>query len=132
MTMAEKQYKNYDERFLKEDTSSSTRSMISYTAPNPDEILNQAGNMMYFKAKFEDGSYCQTSEDLLNLYRSGFIFALEEPGVYTIYSNQMILMFSDYEASYAIVVTIDSSSNPLTCACMVTAPAFEQLKQSVS
>lgn len=131
MTMAEKQYKNYDERFLKEDTSSSTRSMISYTTPNLDEILNQDG-IMYFKAKFEDGSYCQTSEDLLNLYRSGFIFALEEPGVYTIYSNQMILMLSNYEAFYAIVVTIDSSSNPLTCACMVTAPAFEQLKQSVS
>ena len=129
MTMAEKQYKNYDERFLKEDTSSSSRSVISYTIPNPDEALNQAGNM-YFKAKFEDGSYCQTSENLLNLYRSGFIFSLEQPGEYTLYSDQMILTIQNSEAS--ITVNIDSSSNPPSCAYILTAPVFEQLKQSVS
>lgn len=130
MTMAEKQYKNYDERFLKEDSSSGSRPVISYTISDPDEALNQAGNMS-FKAKFEDGSYCQTSEDLIDLFQFGFIFAVEQPGDYTIYSNQMILTVPNGEAS-TITVNLDSSSNPPSCAYMVTAPAFEQLKQSVS
>ena len=122
--MAEKQYKNYDERFLKEESSGS-RPMISYTTSNPDEALTD--DEMFFKAKFEDGSYCQTLEDLLSLFRSGFIFALEQPGDYAVYSNQMILTVPKGEAT-TIAIMIDSS----TSAYMVDAPTFEQLKQSKS
>ena len=34
--MAEKQYKNYDERFLKEDNASGSRPVIEYTISNPE------------------------------------------------------------------------------------------------
>lgn len=128
--MAEKQYKNYDERFLKEDTSSGSRPVISYTTSNPDEVLRK-DSIMFLKAKFEDGSYCQTSEDLLNLFRSGFIFAVEQPGVYAVYSNQMILTFLNGETS-TIAVGVDTSGEVVSYAYMVIAPAFEQLKESQS
>lgn len=128
--MAEKQYKNYDERFLKEDSSSGSRPVISYTDSDPDEVLTKGSNI-FFKAKFEDGQYCQTSEDLINLFQSGFIFAFESPGDYVLYSNQMVLMIPN-GAVAAITVCVDLTTSPLSYACMVTAPAFEQLKQSVS
>ena len=126
--MAEKQYKNYDERFLKEDSSSGGQPVISYIAFNADEVLHESsGDVIFAKAKFKDGSYCQTSEDLINLFQSGFIFAFENPGVYTIYSNQMMLTVPNTEAS-TISVTIGVSAYVY----MVDAPTFEQLKQSKS
>lgn len=36
--MTEKQYKNYDERFLKEDTSSGSRPVIEYDESNNHEV----------------------------------------------------------------------------------------------
>lgn len=126
--MAEKQYKNYDERFLKEE-SSGNRPVISYTLSNPDEALNKVG--VFFKAKFEDGSYCQTLEDLLSLFRSGFIFALEQPGERVVYSNQMTLLAPNGEAA-TIFITINYASDSQELVYMVDAPTFEQLKQSTS
>lgn len=128
--MAEKQYKNYDERFLKEDTSSGSRPVISYVVSNADEALRK-DSIMFFKAKFEDGSYCQTSEDLLNLLRSGFILSVEQPGDYAFYSNQMILTVPNGDAS-TIAVGIDLSGEVVSYAYMVDSPTFEQLKQSKS
>lgn len=124
--MAEKQYKNYDERFLKEDSSS--EPVISYITSNADEVLLESGNdAIFVKAKFKDGSYCQTSEDLINLFKSGFIFALERSGDYIVYSNQMTLMVPNSEAS-----TISMTIGVSTYVHMVDAPTFEQLKQSKS
>lgn len=122
--MAEKQYKNYDERFLKEESSGS-RPVISYTISDPDETFRQDG-ILFCKAKFEDGSYCQTLEDLLNLFRSGFIFTLENPGDYTIYSNQMTLLVPNGEPS-SISIALDLSGDSSELAYMVTGPVFEQL-----
>lgn len=126
--MAEKQYKNYDERFLKEESSGS-RPVIEYDLEDENEVLDDSE--MYFKAKFEDGSYCQTLEDLLSLFRSGFIFALKLPGYYTIYSNQMILMIPNGQATTISIVTNFASDSP-ELVYMVDAPTFEQLKQSKS
>lgn len=126
--MAEKQYKNYDERFLKEESSGS-RPVISYTISNPDEVLNDDG--MWIKAKFEDGSYCQTLEDLLSLFRSGFISAIEQPGDFVVYSNQMTLsVLKDGAPTIFIMISYASGSSELVH--MVDAPTFEQLKQSAS
>lgn len=125
--MAEKQYKNYDERFLKEESSGS-RPVIKYYLGDVNEALDD-GPTTYFKAKFEDGSYCQTLEDLLSLFRSGFIFAFEMPGYYTIYSNPMILMVRNGQAT-TISIVINFSSDSPELVYMVDAPTFEQLKQS--
>ena len=127
--MAEKQYKNYDERYLKEDNASGSRPVISYTLSNPDEALDKDG--VFFKAKFEDGSYCQTSEDLLSLFRSGFIFALEQSDEFFVYSNQMTLLVPNGEVATISIMLSYSSDSP-EFVYMVDAPTFEQLKQSKS
>ena len=124
--MAEKKYKNYDERFLKEDNASGGRPVISYIASNADEVLRKDSSTI-LKAKFEDGSYCQTSEDLLNLLRSGFILSVG--GAF--YSNQMILSVPNGGIS-SIAVGVDFSGAAGSYIYMVDAPSFEQLKQSKS
>lgn len=129
--MAEKQYKNYDERFLKEDNASGSRPVISYSISNPDEALNLNDYGIFCKAKFEDGSYCQTSEDLLSLFRSGFIFALEQPGGYAAYSDPMTLQVPTSEPA-SISIMLGFSSDSPAIVYMVDAPSFEQLKQSES
>lgn len=127
MTMAEKQYKNYDERFLKEDSSSSSRPVIEYVATNSDEVFDLDGINMALKGKFLDGSYCQNSDDLKKLFASGAIFSYTVPESETlaIYSP---MMFSSKKSSSA-TITVDISGTTLL---VVDAPTFEQLKQSKS
>lgn len=126
MTMAEKQYKNYDERFLKEESSGS-RPVIEYVVTNSDEVLNLDGANMALKGKFLDGSYCQNSDDLKKLFASGAIFSytVPEAEALVIYSP---MMFSSKKGSSA-TITVDMSGTVLS---VVDAPTFEQLKQSKS
>lgn len=70
--MAEKQYKNYDERFLKEDTSSSSRPVIEYildsNETSDDIILGSDSEPAKLHLKKEDGSYAETQSDILDLF----------------------------------------------------------------
>lgn len=66
MTMAEKQYKNYDERFLKEDSSSSEPIEIEST------FQIEQGNVVFATiSQYPDGAPISTSDDLLSLLGRG-------------------------------------------------------------
>lgn len=72
MTMAEKQYKNYDERFLKEDTSSS----------EPIEIeghMTTANRSTYVLInQWPDGTPIQTADDLELVFKSQVIISFTQ------------------------------------------------------
>lgn len=127
MTMAEKQYKNYDERFLKEDTSSGSRPVIEYDATNSSEIIYKSNEQNYiFKGKFLDGSYCQNANDLKKLFLSGAVFSyiVPESEEFTIYSP---IMFTYNSVTASIISTFGGAILQV-----VDAPTFEQAKQSQS
>ena len=76
--MAEKQYKNYDERFLKEDSSSSgSRPVIEYildsNETSDDIILGSDSQPAKLHLKKEDGSYTETQSDILDLFMKNCI-----------------------------------------------------------
>ena len=125
--MAEKQYKNYDERFLKEESSGS-RPVIEYDASNSDEVLSVDGQNTAFKGKFLDGSYCQNADDLKKIFTSGslFSFAVPEAESLVIYSPKLFSMTEG--VAQILLAVVDSQYEFL----VVDAPTFEQLKQSKS
>ena len=125
--MAEKQYKNYDERFLKEESSGS-RPVIEYDASNSDEVIRVGEQNTAFKGKFLDGSYCQNADDLKKIFTSGSLFSLAVPEEESlvIYSPTL---FSMTEGVAQILLAVVDSKHSLF---VVDAPAFEQLKQSKS
>ena len=124
--MAEKQYKNYDERFLKEESSGS-RPVIEYDATNSDEVIELDGDNLTIKGKFLDGSYCQNADDLKKIFTSGSLFSFAKQGheLLIIYSP---VFFSMTEDGAKIAVAINDSH----LLSVVDAPTFEQLKQSKS
>ena len=64
--MAEKQYKNYDERFLKEDTSSSEPVVIEGTNTDGD-----TDDGIVIIKNWPDGTPIKTVEDLYKVFLSG-------------------------------------------------------------
>lgn len=121
MTMAEKQYKNYDERFLKEDTSSGSRPVIEYDESNNHEVrISDSGTIM-LKGKFSDGSYCQNAEDLKTLLTSGaLIFFSGENG------NKAIFLPSYLAISKTATVLM--SISPENLVQIVDASYFDQIQ----
>lgn len=128
--MAEKQYKNYDERFLKEESSGS-RQIIEYDAANEDEVILPGGVYTEFmlKAKFPDGVYAKSADDLRRWLASGFLVSiLSGPDIPNefIYTPLSFIKKSN-SPNYGIACSEYADS---TCS-MVDAHIFEQLKQSL-
>lgn len=72
MTMAEKQYKNYDERFLKEDTSSSEPIEI-------EGYISTADSSSYVLIdQWPDGTPIQTADDLESVFKARAIISFTE------------------------------------------------------
>lgn len=127
MTMAEKQYKNYDERFLKEESSGS-RPVIEYYLEDENEVLEDKSSDIYLKGKFPDGSYCQSSQDMINLFISSPIISFHVANEVIYCSPVNIHKTENYTLMYLYV---DASEN-ITTIYMVDAPTFEQMKQITS
>ena len=125
--MAEKQYKNYDERFLKEESSGS-RPVIEYIATNSDEFLSLDGRDTAFKGKFLDGSYCQNTDDLKKIFTSGSLFSLVVPEAESLVIYSSILFIITEGQAQILLAGTDSKQTLF----VVDAPTFEQLKQSKS
>ena len=70
--MAEKQYKNYDERFLKEDTSSSEPIEID----GNHTIFNRSTYVLI--NQWPDGTPIQTADDLELVFKSQAIISFTE------------------------------------------------------
>lgn len=128
--MAEKQYKNYDERFLKEEPSGS-RYIIEYDAANEDEVIPVGDeNPEYIlKTKFPDGVYAKSADDLRRWLASGFLVSISA-GMDTlidfIYTPLTFAMIPQ-SPIYGIVC----SEYALSTCSMVDVPTFEQVKQSL-
>ena len=127
--MAEKQYKNYDERFLKEESSGS-RPVIEYYLEDENEVINS--EKIYLKGKFPDGSYCQSPQDVISLFISSPIISLKQKTAEStaIYCSPISVLTSGEETIMYLYMG-ESNSNDTT-AYMVDATLFEQIKQSTS
>lgn len=127
--MAEKQYKNYDERFLKEESSGS-RPVIEYDLEDENEVINSG--RVYLKGKFPDGSYCKSSQDIINLFISSPIISvhMESPENKTLYCSPVNVQKLE-EGTIMHLYTGEANGNDTTV-YVVDAPTFEQLKQSKS
>ena len=121
--MAEKQYKNYDERFLKEESSGS-RPVIEYHLDDENEVINS--EKTYLKGKFPDGSYCQSSQDIINLFISSPIISFHVTDI-TFYCSPVNVQELE-EGTMMHLYTGEANGNNSTI-YMVDAPTFEQLKQ---
>lgn len=125
--MAEKQYKNYDERFLKEESSGS-RPVISYTTEELEECSFQQGSQLVLKLKKSNGQFVLNKDELRSMFLSGFFLDLLNTEASTIYSP--IRFSANPDSSTAIIILHeDSNGNIMYGADAVT---FEQLKQSQS
>ena len=127
--MAEKQYKNYDERFLKEESSGS-RPVIEYYLDDENEVINS--EKIYLKGKFPDGSYCQSPQDVISLFISSPIISLKQKTAesITIYFSPISVLTSGEEITMYLYTGEANGNN--TTVYMVDAPMFEQIKQSTS
>lgn len=125
--MAEKKYKNYDERFLKEESSGSG-PVIEYVATNSDEFIKLDVQNAAAKGKFLDGSYCQNADDLKKIFTSRSLFSFADPETESlvIYSPTLFSMTED--GAEILLAVVDPQYKFL----VVDAPTFEQLKQSKS
>lgn len=132
--MAEKQYKNYDERFLKEESSGS-RPIISYTTEELEECSFEQGSSIALKLKKSNGEFVLNKDELRSMFLSGFFVDLSNTEMSTIYSPMRFILNSI--SSKKLVITIvagiilyeDSAGNSVTA---MDALSFEQLKQSQS
>ena len=124
--MAEKQYKNYDERFLKEESSGS-RPVIEYYLEDENEVI--VSDRMYLKGKFPDGSYCQSSQDMINLFISSPIISYHATND-VIYCSPINVQ--ELEEATIIRLCMGEPNINDNTAYMIDAPTFEQLKQSKS
>lgn len=125
--MAEKQYKNYDERFLKEESSGS-RPVIEYYSEDENEVIKDESGNIYLKGKFPDGSYCQSSQDMINLFISSPIISFHEANTFIYCSPVSIYKTENNTLMYLYV----GASEDNTTIYMTDATIFEQLKQSKS
>ena len=82
--MAEKQYKNYDERFLKEDTSSSEPIEI-------EGYVSTDGDIRYVLInQWPDGTSIETADDLESVFKArAIIFVREESDVTKLIPDMM-------------------------------------------
>ena len=125
--MAEKQYKNYDERFLKEEASGS-RPVIEYDLEDENEVTKDESRNVYLKGKFPDGSYCQSSQDMINLFISSPIISVRAADE-VIYCSPVNI----YEAENNALMYLHIGANDNNATYHMTdATFFEQLKQSKS
>ena len=125
--MAEKQYKNYDERFLKEESSGS-RPILTYPEGiEAEDILvivnSEPNSTVYLVLPKEDGSYCQTSDDLKDLFIKGFIL----DGYDMMFTPSI---FVKKVASNFDFPGIELASDLNSVYIAVTEPSFNQIKQS--
>lgn len=120
--MAEKQYKNYDERFLKEESSGS-RPIISYTTEELEECSFEQGSNIAFKLKKSNGEFVLNKDELRSMFLSGFFVDLSNTEMSTIYSPMRFILNPTIAG---IVLSQDSSGNTVTA---MDALSFEQLKQ---
>lgn len=124
--MAEKQYKNYDERFLKEESSGS-RPVIEYYLEDENEVINSG--RVFLKGKFPDGSYCQSSQDVISLFISSPIISFHITDI-TFYCAPVNVQ--ELEEGTMICLYMGEANGDNSTIYMVDAPTFEQLKQSKS
>ena len=128
--MAEKQYKNYDERFLKEEPSGS-RPILTYPEGIEAEDISvivhyEHNSVAYLVLPKEDGSYCQTSGDLKDLFIKGFILDFHDVmSTPSIFGKKVASNF-DFPG-----IELASVSNSIRYVA-VTEPSFNQIKQSQS
>ena len=122
--MAEKQYKNYDERFLKEESSGS-RPIISYTTEELEECSFEQGSSIAFKLKKSNGEFVLNKDELRSMFLSGFFVDLSNTEMSTIYSP-MRLLLNPATTIAAIVLHEDPAGNSVTA---MDALSFEQIKQ---
>ena len=104
--MAEKQYKNYDERFLKEESSA-----IEYSPGDFEEDVfeytsdDSQYHMLVIKMKNENGEYVQTKDELYRLFlRHSIIVMSDSPfsdAFFPIYYSSDRELISS--ASYAVI-----------------------------
>ena len=125
--MAEKQYKNYDERFLKEEPSGS-RPIISYTNEEAEECLFEYGSVIILKLKKSNGEFVLNEDELRSMFLSGFFVDLLDTEMSTIVSP-IRFSLNQISSITAIVLSEDSYGNSLVA---VDAVSFEQFKQSQS
>lgn len=122
--MAEKQYKNYDERFLKEESSGS-RPIISYTTEELEECFFKQGSNIVFKLKKSNGEFVLNKDELRSMFLSGFFVDLsnaERPAIYS--PMQFVPNFTPSAAG--IILYIDPSG---VAVAATDALSFEQIKQ---
>ena len=126
--MAEKQYKNYDERFLKEESSGS-KPVISYTTEELEECsVEQGSNMMILKLKKSNGEFVLNKDELRSMFLSGFFVDLSNTERSTIYSP-MYFILNPSSSGESITLYQDSSGSAVFA---TDALSFEQIKQSQS
>ena len=104
--MAEKQYKNYDERFLKE-----TPIVINYSQDDSSDMLiyesdHSSVSYVIIKMKNENGEYVQTSDELHELFLGFPIISLPDGNGPTAFIP--VFYYSDYEL-------VDSTSYSVIC-----------------
>lgn len=126
--MAEKQYKNYDERFLKEESSGS-RPVISYTNEEAEECLSEQGSNIALKLKKSNGEFVLNKDELRSMFLSGFFVDLLDTEMSTIYSPMRFILNSS--SSIAGIVLHEDSYGGYGIIAM-DALSFEQIKQSQS
>ena len=102
--MAEKQYKNYDERFLQEKPI-----VINYSQDDSSDILSYQSDhssvsYVIIKMKNENGEYVQTSDELYELFLKFPIISLLDDGLFVFIPG---FYYSDYElvnsTSYSVI-----------------------------
>ena len=122
--MAEKQYKNYDERFLKEESSGS-RPIISYTTEELEECSFEQGSSIALKLKKSNGEFVLNKDELRSMFLSGFFVDLSNTEMSTIYSPKWLsLNPTSSVAAISLYEDIDGNNVVATDAL-----SFEQLKQ---
>ena len=122
--MAEKQYKNYDERFLKEESSGS-RPIISYTTEELEECSFEQGSSIAFKLKKSNGEFVLNKDELRSMFLSGFFVDLSNTEMSTIYSPMRFILNSTSSVA-GIILYEDPAGNSVTA---MDALSFEQIKQ---
>ena len=113
--------------FLKEESSGS-RQVIEYYLDDENEVIEEESGDIYLKGKFPDGSYCQLSQDIINLFISSPIisfhttndvFYCSPSNVHEIENNALMYLYVD-------------ASKDNTTIYMISATLFDQIKQSKS
>ena len=123
--MAEKQYKNYDERFLKEESSGS-RPVISYTQEELEECSLEEESATIFKLKKSNGEFVLNKDELRSMFLSGFFVDLSNTEMSTIYSPMRFLLNPATTITGIVLYEDPVIGNSVIA---MDALSFEQIKQ---